>query len=356
MAHPLAVRLFPEDGAPPLAVERVRRTDLADARSEAWRDGCLRKGHPDVPLDAIPMRLSLAFAEDAATRCTGYRLEFELPSGKVQSRVFSAKSLRHVAERASQSLVEAGRLKAGQCFRYELTVDPSEATTGIVATDGVAVNLAPRRAALAYLRVSLRSLLGRATPVALAGADDYPVFFTAAAFARAAACARRGAQADPPVETGGALFGSLGACPDTGELCAIVTDVREVQNAEESTFSLSYTGQSWMQLQAIRKARQAACPARADRLLGQCHGHSFRPNDGKVCAACDTRATCTLTSVFVSADDRAWHRAVFARQPWALCHIFGLSARGDPVHSLFGVKDGHLQPRGFYLVPDFPCA
>ena len=51
--------------------------------------------------------------------------------------------------------------------------------------------------------------------------------------------------------------------------------------------------------------------------------------------------------------DETWHASVFARQPWALCHIFGLTARGEPVHRLFGLKDGRLQARGFYLLPDF---
>jgi hypothetical protein len=180
------------------------------------------------------------------------------------------------------------------------------------------------------------------------------VFYTPAAFAKAEACARRGGQCDPPVETGGVLFGSLAAGTESGEFGAIVTDVIEVRDAEEKTFSLSYSSQTWMRLQAIQQARQAAYPQRAERLLGQCHGHSFRPNDGKLCTECEKRATCARSSVFVSLEDQSWHRSVFTRQPWALCHIFGLSARGEPVHQLFGLKDGRLQARGFYLLPGFP--
>ena len=46
-------------------------------------------------------------------------------------------------------------------------------------------------------------------------------------------------------------------------------------------------------------------------------------------------------------------RAVFARQPWALCQIFGLTARKEPVHKLYSLKDACWQPRGYFLLPDF---
>ena len=46
-------------------------------------------------------------------------------------------------------------------------------------------------------------------------------------------------------------------------------------------------------------------------------------------------------------------RAVFNRQPWALCQIFGLSARGDRVNHLYSIKDGRWQPRGYFVLPEF---
>jgi hypothetical protein len=60
--------------------------------------------------------------------------------------------------------------------------------------------------------------------------------------------------------------------------------------------------------------------------------------------------------VFLSQDDRRWTRAVFARQPWQLCHIFGLAARGDRVHGLFGLHGGRLRERGFFVLPEFDPA
>ena len=95
---------------------------------------------------------------------------------------------------------------------------------------------------------------------------------------------------------------------------------------------------------------QAVQPA--VRLLGQCHGHNFLPN-GKTCEHCLQRPYCSLNNVFVSVDDQNWSRAVFCRQPWQLCHIFGLSARGDQLDSLHTLQNGRLSARGYFTLPSF---
>ena len=352
LAEPLAVRLFKGQGTPVLAREPVRPADFSEVASEAWRDGCLRSGHPNVPLSQVPMRLSPIIAEGAAARCAGFKLELTLPNGQTTHRLFTFHCLSPVADRALAPLLEAGALKPGERYRFDVVVDPRRPAVHPSPENGLAVTVSLRSAALEYLTVPLPQLLERATPVALRNDQVPPVFYTQAAFAKSEACARRGAEAG--VESGGALFGSLAACPETGEFFSIIHDVIEVQEADEKKFSLAYSSRSWLRLQKIQQARQSAFPLRADRLLGQTHGHPFRPNDGKVCVECDERATCTLTSAWASSDDQIWHKAVFARQPWALCLIFGLSARGEPVHQLFGLKDGRLQARGYYLLPDFP--
>ena len=352
LVQPLAVRLFKDHGAPVLAHEPVLLADISDVASEAWRDGCLRAGHPNVRLSEAPMRLSPILAEGSDSRCAGFKLELTMPNGKTTHRVFTFYCLRPVADRAMAPLLEAGVLKLGESYLFEVVVDPRGPALNHPPPNGIAVTMSLRSTALSYLRVPLRQLLERATPVALRDDQVPPVFYTQKAFAKSEACARRGAEAD--VESGGALFGSLAACPETGEFFTIIHDVIEVQDADEKKFSLAYSSRSWLRLQNTQQARQATFPLRADRLLGQTHGHPFRPNDGKVCAECEKRATCTLTSAWASPDDQMWHKTVFARQPWALCHIFGLSARGEPVHQLFGLKDGRLQARGYYLLPDFP--
>ena len=205
----------------------------------------------------------------------------------------------------------------------------------------------------ACLRVPLRPLVERATAVGVLDEEAFLVFFTAAALAKAEACSRRGAESVPAVESGGVLVGSLALCEETKEFFVIVTDALEVSEAEQTAFSLAYSGPSWNRIQAIMKARQAAHPEWTARLLGQCHGHNFLPNDGNRCDECDKRPVCGLSSVFVSRDDQTWMRAVFTRQPWALCQIFGLNARKEPVQQLYSLKDGLWQARGYLLLPEF---
>jgi hypothetical protein len=155
------------------------------------------------------------------------------------------------------------------------------------------------------------------------------------------------------VESGGIILGSLCTCPDCGEFFLIATDVIEVLNARETAVSLMYSDETWARIQRIVKARRANPATREERIIGQCHGHNFRPGHGtqrKQCKNCEKQAECRLTSVFVSADDLLWSRSVFARQPWAFCLIYGLNARGNKVHGLFGFRGGRLIQRGFYLL------
>lgn len=292
-------------------------------------------------------------ADPADARCQRLIVQVTRPDGGVVECGFSILALQAVAGRAAARLVEAKVLQPGELYLYEVVVNgpaPSSA-----APPGFAVSLPAGPAPLQCLTLPLRPLRARAVAVGNPGAEEFPVFYTVSALESARACARRGETVRPPVETGCVLLGSLVACPETGELAAVITQAVEVSDPEErTTFRLTYSGRTWQRIQAVLEAHQRAYPERALRLLEQAHGHPFLPEDGGTCADCARRPTCTLTSVFVSEHDATWHRAVFARQPWAVCHIFGLTARGEPVARLFAMRDGRLQPRGFYCLADFP--
>lgn len=352
-AESLAVVLRLELNGESLARERVRPADLADAVSEAWRDGCLRRGQPRVPLAELPVRLVPSFKEGSNRRCTGFELEVTDPRGGSARRAFTIHSLGHVAERAAARLRTAGTLRPGQTYLYEVELDRNGAPATTPASMDAQFDFQIKHAPLVFLNRPLRPLLEKARAVDVVEDDHFPVFYTEAALARAEIASRLGGDAVPAVETGGILAGSLCACADSGEFFCVVTDVLEVREAEQTEFSLSYSSRSWTRIQRIMQARQAAEPHRAIRILGQAHGHNYLPNGGKTCEGCLQRPTCSLNNVFVSPDDQTWTRAVFAHQPWQLCHIFGLTARGDKVHSLFGLRDGRLQARGFFTIPDF---
>ena len=69
---------------------------------------------------------------------------------------------------------------------------------------------------------------------------------------------------------------------------------------------------------------------------------------------CATAKTCGRTTVFVSTADRTFMRTVFAGLPFALCWIAGGNARGEAVASLFTLRAGVLQARGYHVIDSIP--
>jgi hypothetical protein len=350
---PLAVLLRAEAGGPALAVEPVQPADLLDAVGEAWREQCLRKGFPENPLGETPVSLvPLPGHGNAAARYRGFSLEVTLPDGRVSQQQFGLGALRTAADRAAESLVERGVLSRNSSFVFELVLDETLPRPALGADQPFSV-AKMKSAPLSCRKERLAPLLERARPVEQPARADFPVFFTAEALRRAEQCSRAGASAVPPVESGGVLVGSLACCDVEQEWFVIVTDVLEVHEPEQTEFTLAYSGRSWSRIQKILAAKQVRDPGRLVRLVGQAHGHNFLPNLQNQCDLCEKLTVCGQTSVFVSRDDRDWMRAVFAHQPWALCQIYGLTARREPVHQLFSLKDASWQPRGYYVLPEF---
>jgi hypothetical protein len=358
MNRTLKVLVKAEPDGPCLGQERVTLSDLTDLLSELWLHAFLRKGHTAVPLDAVRAEVIPDFPKKSGARCAGFWLEAACPDGQTFRRHFSLRSLAHVARRAASVLRESGALAPAARSFYEVQVAHGRCPPADPCADG-SCEIEVQRPPLTCLRMPLAPLLAQATRMGEADAEDCNVFFTQAAFAQAERCSRRGAGFNPPVETGGVLAGSLCGSP-CGEFFVVVTDVLEATDALQSSYSLGYSDQTWNRIQAAVRARQRSDPERGYRLVGNCHGHNFLPNlsptagDSASCHNCHQRQSCLLTSVFASEDDQIWSKAVFARQPWQLTHIFGLTARGEPVHKLFGLRDGRLQPRGFHLLSDFP--
>jgi hypothetical protein len=341
-----------KDG-PEAAREPVTDVDLNDAYSEIWFESCLRKGHADVTLDSLDIRLVPVWKHEGSLRCTGFALEATNPGGVTTRREFSLAALDQVSSRPVQRLLAAGAIQQGDSYFYELAAE-SRAAVVEESPDGAPFQVVAKTTPLHWLKAPLPPLLARAQHVGTVDDDWYHVFYLRKAFEKAERFARKGAKQVPAVETGAVLVGVLCSCPQTGECFTVVLDALEVQDAQQSQFALSYTGPTWGRIQAVMRARQTEPATRGHRIVGQSHGHNFLPAGGAPpCELCAKVAVCSRTSVFVSADDRAWSRAVFHRQPWQLCSIHGLNARGQQVHSLFGLRDGRLLERGYHLLEDF---
>ena len=338
-------------GDPVLARERVLRGDLTDAAGEFWRDLCLGRGNPDCRPADLGLQVEPIPNGSATAGYRGFALlagPDSLPAGRNRLE-FSTRALEPAARRAEARLASAGTLKSGdKCyFEIEADPDPVDPAAGFDLDFDATVECRP----LHLLEVPLAPLLETAHVVGPDPAGFFPVFYTRHVLARAEEFSRKGATVNPSFESGGVLAGVLCRCPDSAAFFVVVTDVFEVTDAEASLVSLEYSGKSWSRIQTVIRARRQSEPA--IELTGQCHGHNFLPNEGKTCDGCASREVCTLNNVFASADDSQWTRSVFAGAPWCLCHIFGLSARGDLLQGLFTLHDARLQQRGFHVLPDF---
>jgi hypothetical protein len=342
-----------EKDGPVLLRKDLEDADQWDHRAEAWHAMLLRRGRPNVALDEVIFDLRPIYMTGTSGRLLGFSLETTAMNGARLRYTFDLNAVEHIATNASRELIRAGVLQPGDEYYYDLFAEQSEGSLTEVHREIV---VKTSTAKLQYLSIPIQRLWKRATKV---GPDDEkmaPVFFTEPAFSQAELFARRGGNQQPPVETGSMLVGVLCSCPESGEFFIVVCDAWEARDAESQEFSLTFTDRTWTRMQAILRARASLAEWRAIRFLGQAHGHPFLPANGAPpCELCAGKpdVVCARTSCFVSAADSDWSRAIFGRQPWQLCHIFGLNARGEHVNKLFGLRNGQFVERGFAVIPDF---
>jgi hypothetical protein len=384
-----------EDRGAVLAYEPVTHGDLSDAMAELWFESCLRKGFGGVALSEVRAELRPVYpnpAEGGETgrRCLGFDLETRDPKGQLSKCFFPLRSLSWVAARAARKLVSAGELKAEDTYYYELNFESApevgadeqaeaewtraEAEWTRAEAEWTRAEAERTRAETKWTRadpevsthtiapaasgpppvtlaVPLKPLLERARSAVDLDGEHFPTFYTPEAREKAERIAREGGSSNPPIETGGLLVGPLCTCPDTGELFAVIVDVLEAANTEGTTYSLTYSGATWAQIQTVMRAKQAHPSTRGHRILGQVHGHSFLPLGGlEPCEACHLVEICTRSSAYLSLEDRDWCRAVFSRQPWQLSHIFGFDARSERVETFYGQMSGSLVTRGYAVL------
>ncbi len=346
----LTVVLRREHGGPEIAREPVLDSDVADIYAQLWLDGWLRAGRPDVPYEALSFQITARLADGAGSKVEKLVFEASDPEGRARSMQPTTHAFQDIATRASQALLGAEILRPEDLYFYEMAIGhrPAEPEAGDC---GLHFTVTARHTPLECLTVPIGPLVERAETVGKVDDRVMPIFYTADALLRAQRYARKGADDQPPTETGGVLVGPLCSCPETGELFVVICDVLEARDAEGSSLSLEYTGKTWARIQTVVRAKQSQPATRAYRIVGQAHGHNVLP--GGSCEECEKAHECKLTSVFVSHDDRTWSQAVFAKQPWHVCHIFGLNARGEHVHALFSLRENRLKQRAFYVISDF---
>ncbi len=352
----VALRL--EQGGNPLLLEPITESDRLDLYSEVWLEQ-MRRGQPGLALEDLLLRMLPAGLRQEGNRCEGLLVEATAPDGETVSRRFGLHALAPVAARGAARLLQTGGLQPNQDYYYEIVARPA-GTAGPDAAEpspDVGGSFTIQHVPLDYLEYPLPPLLAQADAVGPVGGWS-PVFYSHDLFIRADGFSRRGAASDPPEESGAVILGIPCSCPETGEFFIVATDVLEMEDTAQSTYSLSLSGRSWGRIQAAVKTRQAQPGGSQKRITGLCHGHNFYPCmlQGKDCRDCEKLETCSATSVFVSDQDQMWTRGVFFRQPWCFSHVFGIDTRGAHVHGLFGFQGGRMVQRGFHLLPEIPAS
>jgi len=357
---PLEVGVRKQLNGPILCKRQLSKAELSEFVAEVWHRTFLRKGFPNVPLDAIPVEMVPIHQAGEVGPLAGFAIKTVNPAGDSFQVRFTVRAVQQTALQMAHELVGSGHLQPEDEYHYELTLGTSDerhADDVQQLDDDCNVTITTQAAPLKYVNLRLAPLLSRSQAVGPQDNNLSQVFYTAKAVETAEKFARQGGNHQPPIETGCIEIGTLGACPKTGEFFVIVTDVLEAQDAQSKKLSLEFTGKTWHRVQAILRAKQAQPTMQTLRFLGQAHGHPFLPQNGAPpCEACWQQKECPRHSCFVSVDDNKWSRAVFPRQPWQLCHIFGLNARGEHVNKLFGQYDGTLVERGYRVLPDFDLA
>jgi len=348
---PLAVRLRLAPDGPAVDFEPVRPRDLVDPIAEVWFEGFLRRGHTGVALGSVRTEILPVYREGGASGriCGGFELVATDPEGREARLYFSRDCLAPVAARGARKLLERGALEPGQLYYFDLEPSSPSAEGRDARFSGPEGRGVPE-----LLGMPLAPLLERAEAAgdSLHG-SHYPVLFTREAARRAERISRKGAAASPAVETGGLLVGPLCRCLDTGHVFSVVLDVIEATGSEATTYTLSYSGETWARVQTVLRARSRHPATRHHRLLGQTHGHNFLPMGGAApCEACPHIDVCTRTSAYLSEDDRTWCRSVFSAEPWQISMVFGHDAKGRDVSAFYGQRGGSLVRRGYHVVDD----
>ena len=149
-------------------------------------------------------------------------------------------------------------------------------------------------------------------------------------------------QAAGECETGGVLIGHLCVDSKPRAIGVEVTAQIPARHTVGDATKLTFTSETWTDVRAAVRLR-----GRDELLLGSWHSHPAHA----WCKACplERQRECQLAAGFMSADDRALHRAMF---PAAFSQAVVVTRSVLGTHaSWFGWRRGTIQPRGFRLTP-----
>ena len=241
------------------------------------------------------------------------------------------------AREAAARLIESGTLTKGETFRYRPAAFRRPANGA--AASSLSFDVADAPTPLSLRPTSLARFLESSAVCGPVNPGDFEVLIPQWAVDEAAALTREAG----PRETGGVLIGHLHQDPITREIFAEVTAQVPARHTQGDSVKLTFTSDTWTDVRSAIALRR-----REEIMLGWWHSHPAI----EWCKHCppESQRVCRLAKGFVSADDRALHRAMLPRA-FSVALVMTNALTGVTA-TLFGWRAGLLEPRGFRLLGD----
>ena len=239
----------------------------------------------------------------------------------------------------AKQLVEEGRLKTGDLYSYKVLAYFRGAVTAPPASPPSRFRFEEESPQPAVLEKDLGALLDRAASSGEADSGNgLLVFIPERVVDEIIEQAR---QADS-VETGGVLIGHLYRDASREKLGVEITGQIPARHTTATTQSLSFTDETWSDVQAAINLRQ-----RGEQHQGWQHSHPSKFFCPEACPM-ERRLQCARQMPFLSEDDVLLHSTVFPRS-W---HVACLANNADSglTLSCFGWDHGVIRQRGFFIL------
>jgi len=270
--------------------------------------------------------------------CRGYRVEISRQDQRPVTADFPKTHFGELASAAATLFVKRQQLQEGDSYSYLVVAHPAPEERP--EPGGLSVtNASPR---VPVRDASLGTLRARAKPAGVNDGDDMPVFVPRQVLGEAA----ERTSAERGTETGGILIGMLWRDAAAGEIFAEVTAQIPAEHTSGTQVKLTFTPQTWAAADAALRLR-----GRGESYLGYWHSHPVREwCKARECTP-EKQKSCPLAKDFFSADDEAVMRAAFPRA-YNIAIVANDTAFTELTFSMFGNREGLLQPRGFCVLED----
>jgi hypothetical protein len=267
----------------------------------------------------------------------GFRVLFAATGGATWFEEFPVRYFGAYVRSAAKQLLADGRLTTDETFVYRALAYEH---TGAATYSEAAFAIDDRHPSLRFQEAPRAALLVRSAPSGESYDGDFEVFLPDSVLHEATSLTREAGE----IETGGVLIGHLGhdALPD---IWAEITALIPARHTVGDTRKLTFTTDTWTDV------RQAiALRGRHELALGWFHSHpQFAWCRERKCSV-EAQRQCSAAAGFLSADDVALHRTMFARA-FSVALLMTHSINGI-VPRLYGWRSGSLEPRGYRVLAE----